>query len=95
MRCGGLLAAAAALAFLASPALADPSPPKKPPGRRVRPGARVVLKTGQAAPDVALWPLDETTDANGQEVIKIASKPLKLSSYKGRAPVVIFSSSYT
>ena len=69
--------------------------PRPRPSRRIRPGSRVMLKVGQDAPDVALWPLTAATDANGKEVMNIAAKPVRLSDYKDRAPVVIFSSSYT
>jgi len=71
---------------------------EKAPARRDRqswPGASVTVKPGQAAPDVELWPLTMATDANGQEVARVGDKKVKLSDYKGKAPLVIFSSSYT
>ncbi len=64
------------------------------PVRRVRPGA-VTLKPGQAAPDVALSPLTFKTNEKGEEVGTIGQEKVKLSAYKGKAPIIIFSSSYT
>lgn len=64
------------------------------PVRRVRPGA-VTLEPGQAAPDVALHPLTFTTNDKGDQIGTIGEKKVKLSAYKGKAPIVIFSSSYT
>jgi hypothetical protein len=63
--------------------------------QKSRPGAAVTLNPGQAAPDVALSPLTFAADANGQQVGTIGKDKLKLSDYKGKAPIVIFSSSYT
>ena len=65
------------------------------PGRQARPGMGVSIRTGQDAPDVALYPLTMTTDANGVEVAKVGETKVRLSDYKGKAPIVIFSSSYT
>ena len=76
------------------PAGAFGAEPTKRPGR-VKSRQRVTLTVGQEAPDVALWPLTATTDANGQEIMTIGDKRVRLSDYKNRAPVVIFSSSYT
>jgi len=59
-----------------------------------RPGA-VTLKPGQAAPDVTLSPLTFKTNEKGDQIGIIGQKKVKLSDYKGKAPIVIFSSSYT
>ena len=61
-------------------------------GRR---SSRVNLKVGQIAPDFALAPLKMEKDKKGQPVWKIGKDKIKLSTYKGKAPVCIFSSSYT
>ncbi len=66
--------------------------------RSVRRGPRrgaVTLKPGQAAPEVALHPLTFKTNDKGEEVGTIGQEKVKLSDYKHKAPIVIFSSSYT
>ena len=105
MRYGGitwraavLAMAAGMLASAASWAVEPGASDKSGPGPRARPDARpgaVTLNPGQAAPDVALSPLTFAADANGQQVGTIGKDKLKLSDYKGKAPIVIFSSSYT
>jgi len=105
MRYGGmtwraavLSSVAVALASAASWA-AQPDARDRPAAKQeARPGARpgaVTLEPGQAAPDVALSPLTFAADANGQQVGTIGKEKVKLSDYKGKAPIVIFSSSYT
>jgi hypothetical protein len=89
----GVLASAASWAV--EPATGDKSGPGPRARPDARPGAAVALQTGQAAPDVALAPLTFAADANGQLVGTIGKDKLKLSDYKGKAPIVIFSSSYT
>jgi hypothetical protein len=88
----GLLASAASWA--AEPAARDNSGARQKARADSRPGA-VTLEPGQAAPDVALYPLTFTADANGRQVGTIGDRKVKLSDYKGKAPIVIFSSSYT
>ncbi len=88
----GLLASAASWA--AEPAARDNSGARQKARADSRPGA-VTLDPGQAAPDVALYPLTFAADANGQQVGTIGARKVKLSDYKGKAPIVIFSSSYT
>jgi len=98
-----MLAAAASLAMFwlasaaswaAEPAARDNSGARQKARADSRPGA-VTLDLGQAAPDVALSPLTFAADANGQQVGTIGDRKVKLSDYKGKAPIVIFSSSYT
>ena len=55
----------------------------------------VQLQVGQAAPDFALPPLTYGKNDKGEEVGKIGTKEIKLSDFRGKAPVCIFSSSYT
>jgi len=57
--------------------------------------AKPQLKVGQAAPDIELSPLAFKKDDKGQMVGIIGTKKIKLSTFKDRAPVCIFSSSYT
>ncbi len=68
---------------------------KKPRSRRANPRSKVDLKPGQPAPDVALSPLTFKTNDKGEEVGTIGLEKVKLSDFKGKAPIVIFSSSYT
>ena len=88
----GLLASAASWA--AEPAARDNSGARQKARADSRPGA-VTLEPGQAAPDVALSPLTFVADANGRQVGTIGGRQVRLSDYKGKAPIVIFSSSYT
>ncbi len=88
----GVLASAASWA--AQPAASDRTGPGQKARTDSRPGA-VTLNPGQAAPDVALSPLTFAADANGQQVGTIGARKVKLSDYKGKTPIVIFSSSYT
>ena len=60
-----------------------------------RPGSGASLKVGQKAPDVELAVLEFHKDKKGQVTGAIGPKPVKLSTYKGKAPICIFSSSYT
>lgn len=88
----GVLASAASWAV--EPAASDKSNPRQKARTDARPGA-VTLNPGQAAPEVALSPLTFAADANGLMVGTIGKEKVKLSDYKGKAPIVIFSSSYT
>jgi hypothetical protein len=85
---------ASAVSWAAPPAGSGKSSPRPRARTDARPGA-VTLNPGQAAPDVALSPLTFAADANGQLVGTIGKEKVKLSDYKGKAPIVIFSSSYT
>ena len=53
------------------------------------------LQVGQAAPDIELSPLVFKKNDKGETVGVIGMKKIKLATFKGAAPVVIFSSSYT
>lgn len=85
-----LLVATGILACSAAWAAEKPRPVRRGP----RPGA-VTLTPGQAAPEVALHPLTFKTNDKGDQVGTIGQEKVKLSDYKGKAPIVIFSSSYT
>ena len=63
------------------------------PSRRRRGGPQ--LKVGQPAPELELAPLSFKTDDKGKMVVVIGTKKVRLSTFKGKAPVCIFSSSYT
>lgn len=66
--------------------------------RPVRRGPRrggVTLEPGQVAPEVALHPLVFKTSDKGEEIGTIGQEKVKLSDYRHKAPIVIFSSSYT
>ena len=63
------------------------------PPRRRRGGPQ--LKVGQPAPEIDLAPLSFKKDDKGKMVVVIGTKKVKLSTFKGKAPVCIFSSSYT
>ena len=89
----GVLASAASWA--AEPAASDRFSTRQKARADARPGAAAALQPGQTAPDVTLSPLTFAADANGQPVGTIGKEKLKLSDYKGKAPIVIFSSSYT
>ena len=65
---------------------------KRPPRRR-RSGPQ--LKVGQVAPEIELAPLTFKKNDKGETVGVIGTKKIKLSTFKGKAPVCIFSSSYT
>lgn len=65
---------------------------RRPPRRR-RSGPE--LKVGQVAPEIELSPLTFKKNDKGKMVGMIGTKKVKLSTFKGRAPVCIFSSSYT
>ena len=85
-----LLVATGVLACSAAWAAERPRPVRRGP----RPGA-VTLKPGQPAPDIALHPLTFKTNDKGDQVGTIGQEKVKLSAYKHKAPIVIFSSSYT
>ena len=53
------------------------------------------LKVGQVAPEIELFPLTFKKNDKGEMVGMIGTKKVKLSTFKGKAPVCIFSSSYT
>ena len=65
---------------------------KRPPRRR-RGGPQ--LEVGQVAPEIELFPLTFKENDKGEMVGTIGTKKVKLSTFKGKAPVCIFSSSYT
>jgi len=67
---------------------------RRPAGPRGRFGA-AQLKIGQAAPEFVLAPLEFEKDKKGELVGRIGTKKVKLSDFRGKAPVCIFSSSYT
>lgn len=83
-----IAAGAVALAGVAGAAARDRRP------RRARPG-RPQLTVGQAAPDFELAPLTFERNAQGERVGRIGKKKVKLSAFRGKAPVCIFASSYT
>ena len=64
------------------------------PARARRPG-RPKLEVGQQAPDFELAPLTFSKNAKGDEVGRIGERKVKLSAFRGKAPICIFSSSYT
>ena len=86
------LAAAAALLWAGVAMAAER---QRRSARPRRPGSKVSLKVGQPAPEIALAPLTFEKDANGEMVGRIGRQKIKLSAFRARAPVVIFSSSYT
>ena len=55
----------------------------------------VTLTIGQEAPDFELHPLVFTKNEAGELVGMIGTEKVQLSSFRGKAPVCIFSSSYT
>jgi len=57
--------------------------------------SKVQLKVGQDAPDFELLSLEFEKDEKGEMVGTIGSKKVKLSAFKGKTPVCLFSSSYT
>lgn len=65
---------------------------RRPPRRR-RGGPE--LKIGQVAPEIELFPLTFKKNDKGEMVGMIGTKKVKLSTFKGKAPVCVFSSSYT
>jgi hypothetical protein len=86
-----LFLALAALAACAGAALAQPA---QRSGRSRRPGG-LQLQAGQPAPDFELPPLTFTRNEKGEQIGQIGKNKVKLSDFKGKAPVCIFSSSYT
>ena len=82
----GLLLGATIL-IAASQANAQRRPTRRPRGPQ--------LKVGQVAPKIELSPLTFKTNDKGETVGVIGMKKIKLATFKGKAPVVIFSSSYT
>ena len=87
----GLLLAAGTITIASAYAAAQKP---KPPTRGKRP-SRPELKVGQMAPDVELAPLEFKKNDQGEMVPRIGEKKIKLSTFRGKAPVCIFSSSYT
>ena len=83
-----LLLAAAALVAL--PAVAQQ---RERSFGRMRGGAQ--LTVGQPAPDMTLSPLTFARNDKGEMVGTIGVEKVKLSDFKGKAPICIFSSSYT
>jgi len=86
-----LFLALAALGAWAGAALAQPA---QRPARDRRPRGPQ-LQAGQPAPDFELPPLTFTRNEKGEQVGQIGKEKVKLSDFKGKAPVCIFSSSYT
>lgn len=80
----------AALAIMAGSAVAQNRAPSRGGSTR-----GPTLAVGQPAPDVELSPLAFKENDKGEMVGIIGEEKIKLSAYKGRAPIVIFSSSYT
>jgi hypothetical protein len=86
------LLAAGAVMLTVAPAIAA----KRAPGiARPRQPARAQLEVGQPAPDFELPSLTFQKSETGEMVGRISEKKVKLSAFRGRAPVCIFSSSYT
>jgi hypothetical protein len=86
---------AAAMAVLAAgPAMTAEKDKAQRPDRPRRPGGPV-LKVGQRAPDFELPPLTFRENDEGDTVGRIGQGKVKLSAFRGKAPVCIFSSSYT
>ena len=76
--------------LVAAPAVAQPR------GRSTaRPRSGAQLQVGQPAPDMTLSPLTFAENDKGEMVGKIGTEKVKLSDFKGKAPICIFSSSYT
>ena len=90
LRRAGLLLAAT-IVVAGSAAAGQRRRPSGPRGRLG--GAR--LKIGQSAPEFVLAPLEFEKDKKGELVGRIGTEKVKLSDFKGKAPVCIFSSSYT
>jgi len=86
LRSIGLLLVATIL-IAATQADAQRRPPRRPRGPQ--------LKVGQVAPEIELSPLTFKKNDKGEMVGLIGKEKVKFSTYKGKAPVVIFSSSYT
>lgn len=94
------------LAWLACAALAVPSlvpaaerqePKRGPDGEQPqyrRPNAKT-LTPGQEAPDFQLPRLIIETGKDGKSVAKATAETLRLSSFRGKRPVVLIFSSYT
>ncbi len=88
----GLLLAVATIVFVDAYAAAQQR--RRPGGGRPR-RSGVVLKVGQEAPDFELAPLLFKPNEKGVVVGVIGTEKVKLSDFRGKAPVCIFSSSYT
>jgi len=84
----GLTAMAAAM-LLAAPV---PAQRREGSARRAR---APQIQPGQPAPDVELSPLRFAPDEKGEMVGRIGTEKVKLSDFQGKAPICIFSSSYT
>ena len=84
---GVLLGATILIAASRADAQRRPAPRRRPRGPQ--------LKVGQVAPEIELSPLVFKKNDKGQSVGIIGTKKIKLSTFRGAAPVVIFSSSYT
>ena len=86
------LLAAGAVMLTVSPAIAA----GRAPGiARPRQPARAQLDAGRPAPDFELPPLTFEKNENGEMMGRIGEKKVKLSAFRGKAPVCVFSSSYT
>jgi len=88
--------AAAALAFgammlVATAAAAQEGRARRGPRRPTRP----TLQPGVEAPDFELPRLTFEKDEKGKTVGKLSEEKVRLSSFRGKRPVCIFSSSYT
>jgi len=77
----------ATILIAATQADAQRRPTRRPSGPQ--------LKVGQDAPEIELSPLTFAKNDKGEMVGTIGTEKVKLSTYKGKAPVVVFSSSYT
>jgi len=85
--------ALAVAALAAAPARgADGRDPRRPGPQRP---ADAPLPAGVAAPDFELSPLTLEKDDQGNPVGRIHPEKVRLSSFRGKRPVCIFSSSYT
>lgn len=86
--------AAATVMLAAGPAVTAETDKARRPDRPRRPGGPQ-LKVGQPAPDFELPPLTFGENDEGDTVGRIGERKVKLSAFRGKAPVCIFSSSYT
>ena len=86
------LLAAGAVMLTVAPAIAAERAPRMARPRRP---ARAQLEVGQPAPDFELPPLTFEKNEKGEMAGRIGEKKVKLSAFRGKAPVCIFSSSYT
>ncbi|MBI9017907.1 MAG: hypothetical protein JEZ07_11675 [Phycisphaerae bacterium] len=62
--------------------------------RKVRPVQVPVIEFGQEAPDFNLPKLN-FVEENGKKIGKVSSEMVKLSSFRGKKPVVLIFTSYT